>query len=98
MVSEEEHSYIEHRNWKRMGVVVQGNVYWLRVKIVNGVEQVAVRHGCCRETSTGGSIREPRTIDEFKFNGADERPRRVDAETHGPKVWSELIPANSIKS
>ena len=42
MVSEEEHSYIEHRNWKRMGVVVQGNVYWLRVKIVNGVEQVAV--------------------------------------------------------
>ena len=36
VVLEKEHSYIEITNGNRMELVVQGNVRWLRAKVLNG--------------------------------------------------------------
>ena len=102
VVFKEEQSYTEDRSGKRTESAVQGNVYWLRAKVLKGevdgklvcavadVEMRALEDRSERfGPLTSSSSTEPMNI----------REELVHAETRGPEVRVRLSnPGNPIKS
>ena len=89
VVFEEEHSHIENRNGKRQGSVVQGNVYRLRPKTSNGMDEFEMRTREDRAEerlgpSTNESSTEPVNIQQ----------KLTHAETRGPRVSVGPDPEN----
>ena len=65
MVFEEEHWHINHRNGKRTELVVQGNIYWLRAKVLHG--------------QVDGKL--PCAMDDVEMRALEDRAKRLGPST-----------------
>ena len=70
----EEHPYIDDRNGKRTGLVVQGNVYCLRARVLNGTMDGQL---LCAMGDV--EVRALKDRAERETCETDEHPRRDDA-------------------